>query len=75
MDAAIAEYEANGDVEYAEPNYTYHASWTPNDYYFNNGVQYAPQKVSAQSAWDITRGSSSTKIAILDTGLIITIQT
>lgn len=69
VEAAIAEYEASGDVEYAEPNYTYHASWTPNDTYFSNGVQYAPQKVSAQSAWDITRGSSSTKIAILDTGV------
>lgn len=69
VDAAIAEYEASGDVEYAEPNYTYHASWTPNDTYFSNGVQYAPQKVSAQSAWDITRGSSTTKIAIIDTGV------
>ncbi|MQR96995.1 S8 family peptidase [Fictibacillus phosphorivorans] len=69
VDAAIAEYEASGDVEYAEPNYTYHASWTPNDTYFSNGVQYAPQKVGAQSAWDITRGSSTTKIAIIDTGV------
>ncbi|MFE1244996.1 S8 family peptidase [Fictibacillus sp. NPDC058756] len=69
VEEAIAEYEMSGDVEYAEPNYTYHISWTPNDTYFSNGVQWAPQKVSAQSAWDITRGSSSVKVAILDTGV------
>jgi thermitase len=69
VEDAIAEYEESGDVEYEEPNYTYHASWTPNDTYFNNGVQWAPQKVSAQSAWDITRGSSSVKVAIIDTGV------
>jgi thermitase len=69
VEDAIKEYENSGKVEYAEPNFTYHATWTPNDYYFNNGVQWAPQKVSAQSAWDITRGSSSVKVAIIDTGV------
>ncbi|WNB90851.1 S8 family peptidase [Bacillus sp. NEB1478] len=69
VNAAIKEYKESGKVEYAEPNYTYHATWTPNDTYFSNGVQWAPQKVSAQSAWDITRGSSSVKVAIVDTGV------
>jgi thermitase len=69
VENAIKEYEDSGKVEYAEPNYTYHATWTPNDTYFSNGVQWAPQKVSAQSAWDITKGSSSVKVAIVDTGV------
>jgi thermitase len=69
VEDAIEEYEESGKIDYAEPNYTYGINWTPNDPYFNNGVQWAPQKVSAQSAWDITRGSSSIKVAIIDTGV------
>jgi thermitase len=69
VEDAIKEYENDANVEYAEPNYTYHATWTPNDTYFSNGVQWAPQKVSAQSAWDITKGSSTVKVAIVDTGV------
>ncbi|MFC0189347.1 S8 family peptidase [Fictibacillus aquaticus] len=68
VEGAIADYKKNKDVEYVEPNYTYHASWTPNDTYYSS-YQYAPQKVGAPSAWDITRGSSTTKVAILDTGV------
>jgi thermitase len=65
---AIESYEKNPEVEYAEPNYTYSASWTPNDTYYSY-YQYAPQKVQAPSAWDVTRGSSSVKVAIIDTGV------
>ncbi|MFC7373182.1 S8 family peptidase [Fictibacillus iocasae] len=68
VEGAIADYKKNSDVEYVEPNYTYHANWTPNDTYYAS-YQYAPQKVGAPSAWDITRGSSTTKVAILDTGV------
>nr|AEB91314.1 protease DV1 [uncultured bacterium] len=68
IEKAIEAYKKNPDVEYAEPNYVYHASWTPNDTYFAS-YQYAPQKVQAQSAWDVTRGSSSVKVAIIDTGV------
>lgn len=65
---AIKEYKNDKNVEYAEPNYTYKATFTPNDPYFASN-QYAPQKVGAQSAWDVTQGSSSVKIAIVDTGV------
>ncbi|WHY73170.1 S8 family peptidase [Fictibacillus enclensis] len=65
---AIKEYKNNANVEYAEPNYTYKATYTPNDTYFSS-YQYAPQKVGAQSAWDVTKGSSSVKVAIVDTGV------
>jgi len=65
---AVREYRNNPNVEYAEPNYIYHADWTPNDPYFST-QQWGPQKVQAPAAWDITRGSSSVRIAIVDTGV------
>ncbi|MDN4592862.1 S8 family peptidase [Polycladomyces subterraneus] len=64
----VREYRNNPNVEYAEPNYIYHADWTPNDPYFST-QQWGPQKVQAPAAWDITRGSSSVRIAIVDTGV------
>jgi subtilisin family serine protease len=49
-----------------EPNYVYHASFTPNDPSF--GQQYAWSMIGAQAAWDKTLGSSAVKIAVIDTG-------
>lgn len=40
---------------------------TPNDSRFPQ--QYSPQRISAPAAWDVTHGSSSVVIAILDTGI------
>jgi len=68
VEEMIAEYKKNGNVEYAEPNYYFHAMWTPNDPAFSS-QQWGPQKIQAPAAWDITRGSSSVKIAIVDTGV------
>ncbi|MFC7371442.1 S8 family peptidase [Fictibacillus iocasae] len=65
---AVKEYEANPNVEYAEPNVTYKASYVPNDPDYST-KQYAPQKVGAEAAWDVTRGSSTVKIAVVDTGV------
>ncbi|WP_370589259.1 S8 family peptidase [Thermoactinomyces sp. CICC 10521] len=64
----IKKYKANPNVQYAEPNYYFHAEWTPNDTYFSS-QQWGPQKIQAPQAWDVTRGSSSVKIAIVDTGV------
>ncbi|WP_188647844.1 S8 family peptidase [Marinithermofilum abyssi] len=65
---AMKAYRNNPHVEYAEPNYIVKANWTPNDPAFSS-QQYGPQKVQAPAAWDITRGSSSVRIAIVDTGV------
>ncbi|HEY9693105.1 MAG TPA: S8 family peptidase [Oculatellaceae cyanobacterium] len=54
-------------IEYVEPDYIAKATWTPNDSSFTN--QWGLKKVSAESAWDKTKGSSSVKIAIIDTGV------
>ncbi len=76
---AIQNYISDPNVEYAEPNYTLCASKVPNDPYFrnqwalhNDGTYAggtAGADIKAPSAWDITTGSSSIVIAVLDTGI------
>ncbi|MCM3717624.1 S8 family peptidase [Fictibacillus phosphorivorans] len=65
---AIKKLESLDSVEYAEPNITLHASYVPNDPDYQT-KQYAPQKVSAEQAWDTTQSSSNVKIAVIDTGV------
>jgi thermitase len=67
-------YQNNPNVEYAELNGTAYATWSPND--ANYGSQWAlnnqptsDRDIDAPQAWDKTKGSSSTRIAILDTGV------
>lgn len=54
-------------VESAELDFIATVNWTPNDPSF--GSQWGPKKVSAQGAWDVTKGSSSVLIAVVDTGV------
>ncbi|WP_349409916.1 S8 family peptidase [Pseudalkalibacillus sp. SCS-8] len=65
---AVKAFEGHSSVEFAEPNATFHASYTPNDPFYAS-EQYAPQKVEADKAWDITQSASSVKIAVIDTGV------
>jgi thermitase len=67
VEARVAAYSRNPNVEYAEPNYIAYAIGTPNDPYFGN--QWGMTKIQAPDAWDVTTGSSGVKIAILDTGI------
>lgn len=60
-------YKNNPHVEYAEPNYYFHAFWTPNDPYFSS--QYGLQKIKAPQAWDSQRSDPGVKVAIVDTGV------
>ncbi len=58
----------SGLVEYAELNYVAHAfDITPNDTYWS--LQYGPQRIRAPQAWDLSTGSNSVIIAVLDTGV------
>jgi thermitase len=63
----VRAYSANGKVLYAEPDYIAEAVDSPDDTYLNN--QWGLKKVEATAAWDLTKGSSTIKIAILDTGV------
>ena len=66
-DAALSTYSSRAEVLYAEPDYTVRALYTPNDPLFSD--QWGPQKVNAQTAWNVTRGASSVKVAVVDCGV------
>jgi len=54
-------------VDFAEPDYVAIAFYVPNDPGYS--YQWALPKIQAPEAWDLTRGSSTIRIAILDTGI------
>jgi thermitase len=64
---AVASLESNPAVAYAEPNYVYHATATPNDPRYSQ--LWGLAKISAPSAWDITTGSPAVTVAVVDTGI------
>jgi len=63
----IRAFKSSPYVQYAEPNYIAYISKTPNDPYWSS--QWSMTKIEAPAAWDITTGSSSVAIAIVDTGV------
>ncbi len=67
VEARVAAYGRNPNVEYAEPNYVAYAIGIPNDPYF--GKQWGMTRIQAPEAWDVTTGSADVWIAILDTGI------
>jgi subtilisin family serine protease len=76
---AIAALEKRPDVRYAEPNWIYHAaSTTPDDPLFGSlwGLDNTGQTggtadvdIDAPEAWDHNRGSASTVVAVVDSGV------
>ena len=67
VDAVINALKQDPNVEYVEPNYIYTSVYTPNDP--GRSQQYAWTNIQAYTAWDVTLGSSSVVIAIVDTGI------
>ncbi len=53
-------------VEYAELNYKRDILWTPNDPYFTGNYKWYLTQIKAEQAWDIQKGSSSVKVAVVD---------
>ncbi|MCS6847259.1 MAG: S8 family peptidase [Anaerolineae bacterium] len=75
---AIAAYQADPAIEYAEPNRIYYATFTPNDtdlakqWALHNTGQTggrADADIDMPEAWDVQRGSGTVLIAIIDTGV------
>jgi serine protease len=68
----IKEFKKRADVIYAEPNYIAYALMTPNDPYYkyqwhlDNPVYGG---IQMEKAWDISTGSNSVVVAIVDTGI------
>ena len=65
--AKVRAYSSHPLVAFAEPDSVVQALDTPNDPYFAS--QWGMVKIQAPGAWDVTTGSSSVRIAILDTGV------
>ncbi|HEX8702196.1 MAG TPA: S8 family serine peptidase, partial [Myxococcaceae bacterium] len=64
--ALLERLRRRDDVEYAQLNYLFDFALTPNDPLYAQQWHYP--MISLPYAWDITRGSSTTGLAILDSG-------
>jgi subtilisin family serine protease len=71
---AVTELAARSDVLYAEPNYIWHATRTPNDPRYTSGELYGLNRIGAPAAWDTTTGSKSVVIGVLDGGVDVNHQ-
>ena len=72
VNEALAIYQNDPDVEYAEPNYRRYATAIPNDSFFSNlwGLNNAGDTdIDAPEAWDITQGNINVVVALLDSGV------
>jgi subtilisin family serine protease len=85
VEKAVASLERDDNVLYAEPNYIYQTAALPNDPSLAqqwalqnlgqevNGVAgTAGADIDAPQAWDLTTGSHSVKVGIVDTGVAYT---
>ncbi|MEQ8762436.1 MAG: S8 family serine peptidase [Planctomycetota bacterium] len=69
IEDAIAQYQSFGEVDFAEPNWIYYTSDTPNDPQWNQ--QWGPKKINADDAWDTFKGDPNYIVAVVDTGVDI----
>jgi thermitase len=65
--AALRRLRSVPEVKFAEPNYVVSAAFDPNDPYRSS--QWALSKINAPQAWELSQGTSTIKIAIIDTGV------
>ena len=67
VETAVAHLKQHPDVLFAEPDYVSSGGAVPNDpYYFQ---QWHHQKIQSEAAWNVTTGSTSVVVAVLDTGI------
>lgn len=64
----VENLDANSDIDFAEPNYLYYLTIIPDDPAYETR-QYCHQVMDSEEGWNTTTGSSSTVIAIIDTGV------
>jgi PKD repeat protein len=67
VEEAVKLYKMEPLVEYAEPNFIQRAMATPNDPSYSK--LWGMSKIQAPAAWDVTIGSGSVIVAVIDTGI------
>ncbi|HKR14417.1 MAG TPA: S8 family serine peptidase [Pyrinomonadaceae bacterium] len=67
--AAVVALRSQPEVLHAEPNYIMQAAATPNDPLFLDSRQFALSLINAQQAWDVTTGSASIVVGVIDQGI------
>jgi subtilisin family serine protease/sugar lactone lactonase YvrE len=83
--ARIKALKDSGQYEYVEPDYIVHATLTPNDASFANGILWGLQNtgqnfgvagidIDAVPAWNLTTGSTDVIVAVIDSGIWYTHQ-
>ena len=65
--AAVRDFAARPGVVAAQPNFVYHAEVLPNDPRF--GELWGLPTIHAPEAWDLTTGSRTVRVAVVDTGV------
>jgi len=63
----VKDVQASNLARYIEPNMKYQTQLVPNDPYWN--LQWGPQKIEADYAWNTTIGDPSVLVAVIDTGI------
>ncbi len=72
VEETVDAYQALDMVEYAEPNYIFRTTATPDDSYYSTqwGLNHAGDyDIDAPEAWDIETGSNTVVVAVIDTGI------
>jgi len=62
---------SESNVMWAEPNFIFSLTFTPDDKYFRSPEWWGLQMIEAPKAWDFTAGSSDIVVAVIDNGLDI----
>ncbi len=73
LERIVAELSKRSDVAYAEPDAIMHPFMVPNDTNYSLSqwdLQNTPGGANLEGAWDITTGSASDVIAVIDTGIL-----
>ncbi len=69
FDTVLRALQHNPNFEFAEPDFRAEALLVPNDPYYGYGYEWHLPKISAPQAWDLTTGSVSVTIGLVDTGV------
>jgi thermitase len=67
VEGFVDEMHISGLASYVEPNMKVQAQFLPDDPYWS--MQWGPQKIGADWAWNTTVGDHSTLVAVVDTGI------